>query len=141
MQATAKAGYEPGEEMSLALDCAATEFFKDGSYVYEGEGKTRSRDGAGRLSRRAGRPLSDRLDRRRLAEDDLDGWKLLTKTLGDKMPARRRRFVRHQHRSGSPKESPTDYANTILIKVNQIGTLTETLEAVEMAHKAGYTAP
>ena len=65
MKAIEKAGYKPGDDVALALDPASTEFFKDGAYVYEGEGKTRSRRAAGRISRRAGRALSDRLDRRR----------------------------------------------------------------------------
>ena len=81
----------------------------------------------------------DRLDRRRLAEDDWDGWKLLTDELGGKVPARRRRSLRHQPerlREGIEK----GIANSILVKVNQIGTLTETLDAVEMAQRAGYTA-
>ena len=75
-----------------------------------------------------------------MAEDDFDGWKLLTDRIGAQMPAGRRRPVRHQRRRGSPTASSTGIANSILVKVNQIGTLTETLAAVEMAHKAGYTA-
>ena len=75
-----------------------------------------------------------------MAEDDLDGWKALTDRLGDAHPAGRRRSVRHQSRSGSRWGSSEGLANSILIKVNQIGTLTETLEAVSDAHRAGYTA-
>ena len=75
-----------------------------------------------------------------MAEDDLDGWKLLTDTLGEQGPAGRRRSVRHQRRSGCADGIEHGLANSILVKVNQIGTLTETLEAVEMAHRAGYTA-
>ena len=75
-----------------------------------------------------------------MAEDDWDGWKALTDLIGDEVPAGRRRPVRHQRRRGCATASSTGVANSILVKVNQIGTLTETLDAVEMAHKAGYTA-
>ncbi len=75
-----------------------------------------------------------------MAEDDWEGWKTLTDLIGDEVPARRRRPVRHQRRRGSREGIEKGVANSILVKVNQIGTLTETLDAVEMAHKAGYTA-
>jgi enolase len=139
MQATAKAGYEPGKDVMLALDCAATEFFKNGSYVYEGEGKTRSRaEQAEYLAALTARyPIVSIEDG--MAEDDIDGWKLLTETLGDKCQlVGDDIFVTNVTRLAAGIANR--YANSILVKVNQIGTLTETLAAVEMAHKAGYTA-
>ena len=75
-----------------------------------------------------------------MAEDDFEGWKLLTDELGDRVPAGRRRSVRHQSQAARRWASSKGLANSILVKVNQIGTLTETLDAVEMAHRAGYTA-
>jgi enolase len=139
MQAVKKAGYEPGKEVMFALDCAATEFFKDGKYVYAGEGKTRSREEQTRylVDLAARYPIVSIEDG--MAEDDIDGWKLVTEALrtkcqlvGDDL------FVTNVARL---KEGIVGgYANSILVKVNQIGTLTETLAAVEMAHKAGYTA-
>jgi enolase len=139
MQAIAKAGYAPGKDVMLALDCAATEFFKDGTYVYEGEGKKRSRqEQAKYLADLVGRyPIVSIEDG--MAEDDIEGWTVLTKTLGAKCQlVGDDVFVTNVKRlaDGIAK----GYANSILVKVNQIGTLTETLAAVEMAHKAGYTA-
>ena len=75
-----------------------------------------------------------------MAEDDWDGWKALTELIGKKVPARRRRPVRHQHRTPRRTGIEKGVANSILVKVNQIGSLTETLDAVEMAQRAGYTA-
>jgi enolase len=138
MQATQKAGYEPGKDVMLALDCAATEFFKNGSYVYQGEGKTRSRaEQVEYLAALVGRfPIVSIEDG--MAEDDIDGWKLLTRTLGDKCQlVGDDIFVTNVTRL--VEGIANRYANSILVKVNQIGTLTETLAAVEMAHKAGYT--
>ncbi len=123
----------------FALDCAATEFFKNGSYVYEGEGKTRSRQAqAEYLAALASRyPIVSIEDG--MAEDDIEGWKLLTEVLGDKCQlVGDDLFVTNVSRLS--KGIAEHYANSILVKVNQIGTLTETLAAVEMAHKAGYTA-
>jgi enolase len=139
MQAVTKAGYAPGKDVMLALDCAATEFFKDGTYVYEGEGKKRSRqDQTKYLSDLVAKyPIVSVEDG--MAEDDFDGWKLLTDAIGKKCQlVGDDLFVTNVKRlaDGIAK----GYANSILIKVNQIGTLTETLAAVEMAHKAGYTA-
>jgi len=138
IQATEKAGYEPGKEVMFALDCAATEFFKDGKYIYEGEGKTRSREEQTKyLADLAARyPIVSIEDG--MAEDDIDGWQILTKALGAKCQlVGDDIFVTNVARL---KEGIVGgYANSILIKVNQIGTLTETLAAVEMAHKAGYT--
>jgi enolase len=139
IQAAHKAGYEPGKQVMFALDCAATEFFKGGKYVYEGEGKTRSREEQTKyLAELAGSyPIVSIEDG--MAEDDIEGWKMLTKTLGNKCQlVGDDIFVTNVARL---KEGIAgSYANSILVKVNQIGTLTETLAAVEMAHKAGYTA-
>jgi len=139
ISAIAKAGYNAGTDVVLALDCAASEMFKDGSYRYGGEGTTRSREQqVSYLSDLASRyPIVSIEDG--MAEDDLEGWKLLTAALGktcqlvgDDV------FVTNAARLSAGIEQ--GIANSILIKVNQIGTLTETLAAVEMAHKAGYTA-
>ena len=139
MGAIAKAGYEPGSDIVLALDCASTEFFKNGSYHYEGEGKTRSRDEQARyLAELVGRyPIASIEDG--MAEDDFEGWKLLTDRVGQRCQlVGDDLFVTNVQRL---EQGIRDgLANSILIKVNQIGTLTETLAAVEMAHKAGYTA-
>ena len=138
-KACEKAGYRPGEDVTFALDPASTEFFKDGRYHLEGEGKVL--DGAGMV-----RYLEDLCARYPIvsiedgcAEDDWETWKLLTDTIGRKVqivgddllvtnPIRLRRGIAE----GS--------ANAILIKVNQIGSLTEALEAVEIAHRAGWKA-
>ncbi len=139
MQAIAKAGYKPGEDVMLALDCAATEFFKKGKYAYEGEGKTRSPEEQARyLADLAGRyPIVSIEDG--MAEDDFAGWKILTDLLGQKCQlVGDDVFVTNVKRLS--QGIGEGVANSILVKVNQIGTLTETLAAVEMAHKAGYTA-
>jgi enolase len=139
MQAAAKAGYEPGKAVMFALDCAATELFRNGGYVYEGEGKTRSRaEQVKYLAALAGRyPIVSIEDG--MAEDDIEGWKMLTETLGEKCQlVGDDLFVTNVTRLA--EGIANHYANSILVKVNQIGTLTETLAAVEMAHKAGYTA-
>jgi enolase len=139
MQAIASAGYAVGKDIVLALDPAASEFFKNGAYVYAGEGKTRSIDEQvdylAALSARY--PIVSIEDG--MAEDDFAGWKRLTERIGDKVQlvgddlfvtsvARLRDGIRQ------------GLANSILIKVNQIGTLTETLAAVHAAHRAGYSA-
>ncbi|MBI3704182.1 MAG: phosphopyruvate hydratase [Rhizobiales bacterium] len=139
VQAIEKAGYKPGADVMLALDCAATEFFKDGKYVYEGEGKTRSpQQQAEYLAQLVGKyPIVSIEDG--MAEDDWQGWKIVTDLIGDKCQlVGDDLFVTNVTRlSRGIKDG---IANSILIKVNQIGTLTETLAAVEMAHKAGYSA-
>ena len=139
MQAIAKAGYKPGGDVMIALDPASTEFFKDGKYVYEGEGKTRSpQQQAEYLAELVGKyPIVSIEDG--MAEDDFEGWKLVTQKIGSKCQlVGDDLFVTNVTRlSDGIKRG---LANSILIKVNQIGTLTETLAAVEMAHKAGYTA-
>ena len=138
MAAIGKAGYKAGSDVMLALDCAATEFFKDGNYVYGGENKTRSRSEQA-ITRRPRRALSDRFDRGRHVRgrhgrlegsDRLIGNKC--QLVGDDL------FVTNVTRLADGIKNGR--ANSILIKVNQIGTLTETLSAVEMAYKAGYTA-
>jgi len=139
MQAVEKAGYKPGEDVMLALDCASTEFFKDGKYVYEGEGKTRSPDEQARyLADLVGRyPIVSIEDG--MAEDDFAGWKAVTDLIGKKCQlVGDDLFVTNVKRLSQGIEQ--GLANSILVKVNQIGSLTETLAAVEMAHKAGYTA-
>ena len=134
-----KAGYRPGEDVALALDPAASEFFKNGKYVYAGEGKTRSiKEQVQYLAELIGKyPIVSIEDG--MAEDDFDGWKQVTDLIGKKCQlVGDDIFVTNVTRLAS---GITDgIANSILVKVNQIGTLTETLAAVETAHKAGYTA-
>ncbi|KFC69048.1 Enolase [Bosea sp. LC85] len=139
MQAVEKAGYRPGEDIALALDCAATEFFKDGSYVYEGERKTRDPKAQAKyLAKLVGNyPIVSIEDG--MAEDDWEGWKALTDLVGSKCQlVGDDLFVTNVTRLAQGIKSKT--ANSILVKVNQIGSLTETLAAVEMAQRAGYTA-
>jgi enolase len=139
MAAIEKAGYKPGEEIALALDCAATEFFKDGAYVYEGERKTRDPKAQAKyLAKLVGAyPIVSIEDG--MAEDDWDGWKALTDAVGAKCQlVGDDLFVTNVTRLSQGIKAKT--ANSILVKVNQIGTLTETLAAVDMAHRAGYTA-
>jgi len=139
MKSVEKAGYKPGEDMYIALDCAATEFFKDGNYVLEGEGRTLTPDEmAGYLAELAGKyPIISIEDG--MAEDDWDGWKTQTKIMGDKCQlVGDDLFVTNSERLR--KGIRMGVANSILVKVNQIGTLSETLDAVETAHKASYSA-
>jgi len=139
MKAIEKAGYRPGEDIYLALDAASTEFYKDGKYILAGEGKTL--DAAGMVAYYADLvkryPIISIEDG--MAEDDWAGWKALTETLGAKVQlVGDDLFVTNSVRLKDGIKRGT--ANSILVKVNQIGSLTETLEAVEMAHKAGYSA-
>jgi enolase len=143
IQAVKDAGYEPGKDVTIALDCAASEFFEDGVYNYakfEGEGGAkRSSDEqsdylAELISKYPIDSIEDGMD-----EQDWDGWKILTDKIGEKCQlvgddlfVTNVKFLARGIEEGS--------ANSILIKVNQIGTLTETLDAIEMAHKAGFTA-
>jgi enolase len=139
MGAVSKAGYTPGKDIVLALDCASTEFFKDSAYHYEGEGKTRSKkEQAQYLAALVSRyPIVSIEDG--MAEDDWEGWKILTDLIGAKCQlVGDDLFVTNVARLSDGIKKGV--ANSILIKVNQIGTLTETLAAVETAHKAGYTA-
>lgn len=139
MNAIGKAGYKAGTDIVLGLDCASTEFFRDGKYVYEGEGKTRSiSEQAKYLADLVGRyPIVTIEDG--MSEDDMDGWKEITDLIGNKCQlVGDDLFVTNVKRLAEGIKAGR--ANSILIKVNQIGTLTETLAAVEMAHKAGYTS-
>ncbi|WP_380786941.1 phosphopyruvate hydratase [Sphingomonas sp. R86521] len=139
MSSVEKAGYTPGEDVMLALDCAATEFYKNGKYDISGEGKILDSHAMAEyladLTRRY--PIFSIEDG--MAEDDWEGWKALTDMIGDKVqlvgddlfvtnPVRLKRGI------------DGGIANSLLVKVNQIGTLTETLEAVSMAQRARYTA-
>jgi enolase 1/2/3 len=133
-----KAGYKPGEEIFLALDCAATEYYKDGNYVLSGEGKTLSSDeNVDYLAALVNDyPIISIEDG--MSEDDWDGWKALTDAIGDKVQlVGDDLFVTNPMRLADG--IARGCANSMLVKVNQIGTLTETLQAVEMAHRAGYT--
>jgi enolase len=138
MQAIESAGYKPGEQIALALDCAASEFYKDGKYHLEGEGRSLTSaeltdlwaDWASRY------PIVSIEDG--MAEGDWDGWKLLTDKLGKQVQiVGDDLFVTNTNilREGIKK----GVANSILIKINQIGTLSETFAAIEMAKCAGYT--
>ena len=139
MKAIETSGYRPGEEVMLALDPAASEFYKNGRYVLEGEGKTLDAVGMVRYwEDLAGRyPIVSIEDG--MAEDDAEGWRALTEALGGKL-----QLVGDDLFVTNPKRLADGIAqglaNSILVKVNQIGTLSETLEAVEVAHRAGYTA-
>ncbi len=136
-RACEQAGYRPGEDIAFALDCASTEFFKNGQYVLEGEGKTFDAAGMVRyLEELVGRyPIVSIEDG--CAEDDWDGWQVMTKALGGRVQlVGDDVFVTNTERLRRGIEAGV--ANAILVKVNQIGTLSETLEAVECAHRAGY---
>ena len=138
MKSIEKAGYKPGEEMYLALDCAASEYYKDGKYVLDGEGRTlSSAENVDYLQSLVNDyPIISIEDG--MHEDDWDGWIALNETIGDQVqlvgddlfvtnPARLAEGIKRRA------------ANSMLVKVNQIGTLTETLQAVDMAHRAGFT--
>ena len=139
MRSVEQAGYTPGEDVMLALDCAATEFFKDGRYDMAGEGRVLSSEEMAEyladLARRY--PIASIEDG--MAEDDWQGWKTLTDLIGDKVQlVGDDVFVTNPQRLKRGIDG--GIANSLLVKVNQIGTLTETLEAVSMAQRAGYTA-
>ena len=139
MKAIEKAGYKPEEEVVLALDAASTEFFKDGKYNLAGEGKVLDGDGMAQY-------LEDLVSRYPIvsiedgmAEDDWDGWRALTEAIGDKCQlVGDDLFVTNPERLALGLERGA--ANSILVKVNQIGTLSETLDAVELAQRHAYTA-
>ena len=138
-KAIEKAGYKPGDDVMLALDCASTEFFKDGKYKLAGEGKTLDSAGMAKyladLARRY--PIVSIEDG--MAEDDWDGWKALTELLGERIQlVGDDLFVTNTERLAEGIRR--GIANSILVKVNQIGSLTETLDAVSMAQQAAYTA-
>lgn len=139
MASIERAGYRPGEDVVLALDCASTEFFRDGKYVMSGEGTTLTpAEMADYLADLVGRyPIKSIEDG--MSEDDFDGWRILTEKIGDRCQlVGDDLFVTNPERlsMGIGK----GLANSLLVKVNQIGTLTETLAAVDMAHRARYTA-
>jgi enolase len=133
-----KAGYRPGEDIYLALDCAATEYFKGGKYEMKGEGKslTSAENVDWLAGLAADYPIISIEDG--MAEDDWDGWKMLTERLGKSVQlVGDDLFVTNPRRL--TEGIARGCANSMLVKVNQIGTLTETLAAVDMAHRAGYT--
>ncbi|MCL4138705.1 UNVERIFIED_CONTAM: hypothetical protein GTU68_040211 [Idotea baltica] len=139
LKAIETAGYVPNEDVALALDAAATEFYKDGKYELKGEGKSLSSDEMAAyyadLCQRY--PIISIEDG--MSEDDWDGWLSLTEAVGDKVQlVGDDLFVTNPDRLVMGLEKGA--ANSILVKVNQIGTLSETLDAVEMAHRSGYTA-
>ena len=136
--AVEKAGYTPGTDIVLALDCAATEYYKDGKYVLSGEGKTLTSDEnvAYLQSLTEDYPIVSIEDG--MAEDDWDGWIALTKAIGDTVQlVGDDLFVTNPARLAEGIANGA--ANSMLVKVNQIGTLTETLKAVDMAHRARMT--
>jgi len=138
-RAVEAAGYKLGEDVTFALDCASTEFFHDGQYRMEGEGKNFDAAGmVGYLAELCGRyPIASIEDG--CAEDDWEGWRYLTQELGARVQlVGDDLFVTNPQRLY--RGITEGIANSILVKVNQIGTLSETLEAVEMAQRAGYTA-
>jgi enolase len=139
MKSIEKAGYKPGHDIVLALDCAATEYFKKGKYVLEGEGKTLDpAANAKYLADLVARfPIVSIEDG--MSEDDWAGWKALTDLIGGKCQlVGDDLFVTNTERLA--RGIKDGVANSILVKVNQIGTLTETLAAVDMAHRARYTS-
>ncbi|WP_131117499.1 phosphopyruvate hydratase [Lichenihabitans psoromatis] len=139
MDAIRQAGFKPGDDMVLGLDCAVTDWFKDGQYHYEGEGKVRSiQEQAEYLAKLAtDYPIASIEDG--MSEDDWEGWKILTDLIGSKCQlVGDDLFVTNTSRIA--RGIKDGVANSLLVKVNQIGTLTETLAAVEMAQRAGYTA-
>jgi enolase len=139
MKAIEKAGYKPGEDMALALDAASTEFYKNGKYELAGEGKSLGSDEfAAYLADLCARyPIISIEDG--MAEDDWDGWVALTESIGDSVQlVGDDLFVTNPDRLSIGLQKGA--ANSILVKVNQIGTLSETLDAVELAHLHGYTA-
>jgi enolase len=138
LEAIEAAGYQPGQQIALALDCAASELFKDGKYTFKKSGAG-TRDAGGMVELYTSwidkYPIVSIEDG--LAEDDWDGWKQLTEAIGERCQlVGDDLFVTNTERLSRGIEE--GIANSILIKVNQIGTLTETLEAIEMARSAGY---
>ena len=139
LKAIETAGYKPGEDIALALDAASTEFFKDGKYAMTGEGKTLDSEGmvdylADLCARYPILSIEDGM-----AEDDWDGWVSLTEKIGDKVQlVGDDLFVTNPNRLATGLEKGA--ANSILIKVNQIGTLSETLDAVDLANRHSYTS-
>jgi enolase len=139
MKAIEDAGFKPGDDVMLGADCASTEFFKDGKYVYEGEGVTRSIDEQVAYLAKLARSYPIVTIEDGMAEDDWEGWKNLTDAVGKEIQlVGDDLFVTNVSRLSRGIKTGT--ANSILVKVNQIGSLTETIAAVDMAHRAGYTS-
>ena len=139
VEAVKKAGYVPGKDVLLALDVAATELFKDGKYIFAGEGREFTSEQLVEFYRQLTEKYPIISIEDGLSEDDWEGWQILTKSLGDKVQlVGDDLFVTNTTKL--TKGIETGVANSILIKVNQIGTLTETMDAIEMAKRAGYTA-
>jgi enolase len=139
MKSVEKAGFKPGKDVYLALDCAATEFYKKNKYAMDGEGKTLSSEDMAKFLANLVKKYPIISIEDGMAEDDWKGWKILTDLIGDKCQlVGDDLFVTNsvRLREGIAK----GVANSILIKVNQIGTLTETLDAVDTAHRARYTS-
>ncbi|MDD4145981.1 MAG: phosphopyruvate hydratase [Clostridia bacterium] len=139
VEAISKAGYKPGEDVFLGLDVAATELFKDGVYSLEGEGLTMNAEEMVEFYDQLCRKYPVISIEDGLAEDDWEGWQKMTRALGKKVQiVGDDLFVTNTERVS--KGIAMGVANSVLIKVNQIGTLTETLNTIEMAKRAGYTA-
>ncbi|MGA0593517.1 phosphopyruvate hydratase [Enterovirga sp. CN4-39] len=139
MKSIEAAGFKPGDDVMIALDCAATEFFKDGAYRYEGEGVTRSPEEQAEYLAKLVETYPIVSIEDGMSEDDFDGWFKLTRRVGERCQlVGDDLFVTNVERLSKGIEM--GLGNSILVKVNQIGSLTETLAAVEMAQRAGYTA-
>ena len=139
VEAIEKAGYKPGEEMFIAIDAASSEYYKDGKYVLKHEGKTFSSEEMVSFFEEWVNEYPIISIEDGMAEEDWEGWKLMTEKLGEKVQlVGDDLFVTNTKRLETGIEKGV--ANSILIKLNQIGTLTETLNAIEMANRAGYTA-
>ena len=138
MASIEKAGFKAGDDVVLALDCASTEFYRDGKYEISGENLSLTGEEMAEYLDKLCRDYPIRSIEDGMAEDDLDGWKALTDRIGNTIQlVGDDLFVTNPERLGMGIER--GLANSLLVKVNQIGTLTETLEAVDMAHRAGYT--
>lgn len=139
MESISKAGFKPGTDVALALDCASTEFFADGRYDMAGEGLSLSPEEMADYLADLCQAYPIRSIEDGMAEDDFEGWKALTDKIGDKVQlVGDDLFVTNPRRLSMGIEK--GLANSLLVKVNQIGSLTETLQAVEIAHRAGYTS-
>ena len=139
MESISKAGFTPGDDVVLALDCAATEFFKDGKYEISGESLSLDPDGMAEYLAKLCAEYPIRSIEDGMSEDDFAGWDALTEAIGDTVQlVGDDLFVTNPSRLGHGIEQ--GLANSLLVKVNQIGTLTETMAAVDMAHRASYTA-
>ena len=139
MQSIERAGFKPGEDIALALDCAATEFYRDGRYEIAGEGLSLTSFEMAEYLDKLCRDYPIRSIEDGMAEDDFEGWEALTGRLGQLVQlVGDDLFVTNPQRLKDGVERKL--ANSLLVKVNQIGTLSETLEAVDIAHRAGYTS-